>query len=379
MGLATKSVSFSFNEVMYRQVDGISMGSPLGSLMANVFVGFLEKTLFQKVSKPYYYARYVDDTFACFGSRDEALKFFQDLNGLHPSLGFTMEEEKNNSLPFLDVLVERRSSSFLTSIFRKPTFTGLYLSWDSFAPKSRKVNLIKCLTFRALMICSDCKIGDELKTINNIFTDNGYPEDLITKVINQTVSNFNTNKQFGPPKCPVYLRLPWIGLVGQTLANKIKLAIINCFNAVKVRTIFTTIPAFRSSQKDVLPIFEQSYIIYKYQCWCDASYIGRTTQRLNIRINQHVPKGIRSIPQTTSGLSQAQDSAIGDHLCTTNSCRTNYNDRQFSILHKARTNHHLNVLEAVSIFFYCPTLCRQRHLKHSLVIFAGDIAEVGVT
>ena len=194
----------------------------------------------------------------------------------------------------------------MTSIYRKPTCTGLYLSWDSFTPKSRNVNLIKCLRFRALMICSDCKIKDELKIINNIFADNGYPEDLTTKVINQTISNFNSNKEFGPPKCPVYLRLPWIGLVGQTLANKIKLAITRCFNAVKVRTIFTTIPVLRSAQKDVLPIPEQSYAIYKYQCWCAASYIGRTTQKLSVRINQHVPRGIRSIFKTTSGLSQVR-------------------------------------------------------------------------
>ena len=43
-------------------------------------------------------------------------------------------------------------NAFVTCIYRKPTFTGLYLSWDAFAPKSRKVNLIKCLTFRFVRI-----------------------------------------------------------------------------------------------------------------------------------------------------------------------------------------------------------------------------------
>ena len=70
------------------------------------------------------------------------------MNDLHPSLTFTMDEEKDNKLPFLDV----------TSIYRKPMFTGLYLSWDAFAPKSRKVKLIKCLTFK---ICSDNKIKND--------------------------------------------------------------------------------------------------------------------------------------------------------------------------------------------------------------------------
>ncbi len=66
----------------------------------------------------------MDDTFVSFKSRRDALKFFDTLNRLHSSLSFTMEEESNGQLPFLDVLVERGDSSFLTSVYRKPTFTG---------------------------------------------------------------------------------------------------------------------------------------------------------------------------------------------------------------------------------------------------------------
>ena len=54
-----------------------------------------------------------------------------------------MDEEKDNKLPFFDVLVEQRSFVFVTSIYRKPTFTSLISNWDAFAPKSRKVNLIQ--------------------------------------------------------------------------------------------------------------------------------------------------------------------------------------------------------------------------------------------
>ena len=56
-----------------------------------------------------------------------------------------MDEENDNQLPFLGVLVERRSFAFVTSIYRKHAFIGLYVSWDAFAPKSRKVNLISQL------------------------------------------------------------------------------------------------------------------------------------------------------------------------------------------------------------------------------------------
>ena len=360
MEIATKSVSFSFNETMYRQIDGISKGSPLGPILANIFVGFHEGLLFERCSRPALYLRYVDDTFACFSCRDEALEFFQMLNNLHPSLVFTMEEEHTNTLPFLDVLVERHQSNFVTSIYRKPTFSGLYLSWDSFAPKARKINLIKCLTFRALNICSDSKIEGELQVITDIFKNNGYPEEVISHNIHLTVSKFkNKRRTFGPPKCPVYFRLPWIGPASQTFASKIVNSVSRCYNAVEVRTILTTRAAFRSFHKDVLPITQQSLLIYKFKCCCSSTYIGRTIQRQGIRIRQHVPLNVLHA-RSTSGFSQASDSAVRDHLEATNSCRFAYNDDWFSVLHKARDKHHLKILEAVQILLDQTTLYRQR-------------------
>ena len=190
MGIATKSMCFSFNETMFRQIEGVSMGSSLGPILVNIFVGFHERRLFDRFPKPFSYLQYVDDTFVSFKSRSDALEFFDTLNQLHSSLSFTMEEESNGQLPFLDVLVERGDSSFLTSIYRKPTFTGLYLDWHSFVSKSRKLNLIRCLSYRALNICSECKIENELKAIKDIFIDNGYPEDFIDNNIKHTVTKF---------------------------------------------------------------------------------------------------------------------------------------------------------------------------------------------
>ena len=57
---------------MYRQVDGISIGSPLGPILANIFVGYYEKLPFDRFPKPYIHLRYLDDTFAYFSWRNEA-------------------------------------------------------------------------------------------------------------------------------------------------------------------------------------------------------------------------------------------------------------------------------------------------------------------
>ena len=46
----------------------------------------------------------------------------------------------------LDVLVKKTSTFFITSIYRKPTFTGLYLNWNPFAPKSGRLTLSKPLS-----------------------------------------------------------------------------------------------------------------------------------------------------------------------------------------------------------------------------------------
>ena len=107
--------------------------------------------------------------------------------------------------------------------------------------------------------------------------------------------------------------------------------------------------AFNSTHNDKLPIFKQSMLIYRFVCRCSSTYIGRTCQRLEVRIRQHIPRVILSKGQQTSGHPQAMDSAIGEHLLTINSCRTSYEDDCFSVLHRTRNKIHFKVLEAIYI------------------------------
>ena len=112
MNIATTSVEFSFNNKMYKQIDRVAMGSPLGPALANIFVAYQEKKLFIDNNQPLIYFRYVDDTFAMFETEFNCNRFLKQLNSLHQSLAFTHEKEVNGKLPFLDVLVEKITQNF---------------------------------------------------------------------------------------------------------------------------------------------------------------------------------------------------------------------------------------------------------------------------
>ena len=62
---------------------------------------------------------------------------------IHPALKFTVVKEQNNSLNFLYVLMEKEGIGFLSSIHRKPMFTGQYICWNSFSPKQERLALLK--------------------------------------------------------------------------------------------------------------------------------------------------------------------------------------------------------------------------------------------
>ena len=75
--------------------------------------------------KPLFYKRYIDDTFLLFTNEQHAHMFLQYLNNQHENIIFTLECETNNALSFfLDVKVSRENNKFITSVFRKETFSG---------------------------------------------------------------------------------------------------------------------------------------------------------------------------------------------------------------------------------------------------------------
>ena len=71
MDKATFSVEFRFDDIIHRQIDVVAMGSPLGSPLANIFVGYYESKLFHTTTKPEMYYRCMRDTFVVFSNEHE--------------------------------------------------------------------------------------------------------------------------------------------------------------------------------------------------------------------------------------------------------------------------------------------------------------------
>ena len=126
---------FLFDGQVYQQIDSVSMGSSLGPSLANAFLGYYEKIWLKDCPeefKPVFYKRYVDDIFVLFRSHEHLEKFNKYLNLKHKNIKFTSESESNDSLPYLDILISRKHKKFSTSVYHKPTFSGVYSNFNSF-------------------------------------------------------------------------------------------------------------------------------------------------------------------------------------------------------------------------------------------------------
>ena len=184
---------FLFNDILYKQVDGVAMGSPLGPTLANAFMCHWEEKWLRNCPasfKPVLYRRYVDDTFLIFDSPHQIDLFLNYLNSQHENIEFTCDKESDSRLPFLDINVTR-GDTFSTSIYRKHTFTGLLSKFSSFCPLKYKENLISTLVFRGYKLNSTFEsFHKEIEFLKNILKLNGYPLAFIEKLIKKTLNKF---------------------------------------------------------------------------------------------------------------------------------------------------------------------------------------------
>ena len=82
------------------------------------------------------------------------------------------------------------------------------------------------------------------------------------------------------------------------IENQINKAITSCFYAVKPHAVYNTRVMLPSAEKDSVPTTQKSCVVYEFLCQCEAQYIGCIMQRLQERIQQHIPMSIRNKSNT---------------------------------------------------------------------------------
>ena len=149
--LCTKNIQFAYDNKLYSQKDGVTMGSPLGPAIAGIFMVDLERNVIPKISiHMTKWKRHVDDTITYINpsSIDYVLSV---LNSFHKNIKFSFEEEKDDKISFLDVLILRNGSTIETTVYHKFTH-NVYLQWDSFSPNSWKIETLKTLLLRSSVV-----------------------------------------------------------------------------------------------------------------------------------------------------------------------------------------------------------------------------------
>ena len=306
--ICTKEMHFSFNDVIYRQTDGVAMGSPLGPVLANVFMVELENTLVPQLKESVgLWYRYVDDTFT-FIRKEHVDTVLRRLNSFHHSIKFTFETEKDGVISFLDVRVIKKSDgSFDTDIHRKPTDTNVYINWNAFAPKVWKIGTLKGLIRRAFVICSTEEARNrEIDFLKSVFTEkNGFPSRVVYTSIRivkkkmeeeanppeeiSPAGDDNRSTENAVDEVKPFICLPYKGKEGDKIVSQFRDAISKALPS-NVKPQF----AYKGKKlgsyfrlKDQVPIEHQSNCVYSFRPEGSTKYVGETKVRFGTRSHEH--------------------------------------------------------------------------------------------
>ena len=161
--------------------------------------------------KPNVYRRFVDDTFLLFRSKDHVEKFRNYLNKQHKNIKCTSEIEENDLLSFLYIKISRENNKFVTSVYCKPTFSGVFTNFESFIPDIYKRGLIETLLHRSFRLCSNYEnFHREIETLKSILKRNSYPHNLVNHCIKEFLNKLFVQRDlnFTVPKGELVYVLP---------------------------------------------------------------------------------------------------------------------------------------------------------------------------
>ena len=273
-----RTTFFIFNGTYYQQTEGVAMGGPPSSIVAEIYMQATETTALTTTSHPpKVWKCHVDDVFSII-RKSNLHDFFQHINSLHPKTKFTKETEENSQLPFLDTLIQRnRHNTISVRVYRKPTHTDQYLKFTSHHLARAKKSVITSLFDRAKNIISNPSNQEkEENHLTAVLQANGYPRKFIKNTIRasqlprQSVNNNNTENQ--DQIAPVRINLPYVKGTSEQLKRIFNDHNINCtfYTTTTLRTLLLHV-------KDPVPLEQRNGIVYKYDCKdCEAVYFGES-------------------------------------------------------------------------------------------------------
>jgi hypothetical protein len=279
-----------------------------------------------------FWRRFVDETFTIVKKDANIKNLIEILNSFDKEIVFTYEEEKKNSLPFFDINITRLPTnnlpinssnslphsssnnlpnntfkSFSTTIYRKPTYTGSIMKWNSFVRHAYKVSTISSMVYRAIKICStNYLMHEEFEFIENICIENGYPEGFIKAQIRKTLGKSydkingtneysskrktNTENLNSIKKEEVFIDIPFYGKPTEGFRKRFTNLAKSLNPNINIQPILRPLPSLSKyfPIKDPIPNEHQSNIVYKINCTeCKASYIGKTERQAIRRFQEH--------------------------------------------------------------------------------------------
>ena len=295
-----KTTYFQFQGSFYEQINGAAMGSPISSIVANLFMEDFEVKAIQTAKNPpKMWKRYVDDTCVILSSASKD-EFFQHINTIDHRIQFTLEDSKpDGSISFLDCFVIAQSDgSIMTTVYRKPTHTDMYLHWDSYHHLSAKYSVINTLRHREKTVCSNKQLlTKEEDHLYNTLRRCKYPlwawnrTNIKKKQKKNSQGTNNTKKS--------YIVVPYMKGLGPTCKN-----ICRRYGVEVYFRGGSTIRDLLVHPKDKDTILKKSGVIYKYSCGrvdCGGEYIGESGRTFGERYREHMraPSPIMDHQNTT--------------------------------------------------------------------------------
>ena len=186
----------SFRGGVYQQTFGTAMGSPVSVTIANLVMEVVEERALATTDIPLD----VLEALRTALPASRVQEFLDHLNGVEPSIQFTVEVYSEGKLQFLGVLLQRNpDGSISTTVYRKATHTDCYLDFKFHHPLAHKLAVVKTLHNRTGAICSDVTAkGQETWRIRQALINDRYLRGVLQHRLDQDPQMTRPRAQLSP-------------------------------------------------------------------------------------------------------------------------------------------------------------------------------------